>query len=137
MTEAEALELVTLYVDTAGTSFGLYATFTFAYLTVAYFVGVQLTTFQVRLISCIYVGSAGVTAMSCYAMVHGWIKVYESTPTILEDIAIFRFGAWHIFMGFLLASGIAMSLYFMHDVRKKSAEQDVAQNSAGENYLNR
>lgn len=51
MSEAETLELISLYYSNAIDAFTVYIFFTFAYLTIAYFVGSSLTRFQVFAVS--------------------------------------------------------------------------------------
>ena len=54
MTEAEALELIPLYVDIAVTSFSVYITITFAYFTLSYLIGAKLSIFQAIAVSSLY-----------------------------------------------------------------------------------
>ena len=49
MTDAEIFELIFIAGSTALTGFGLFITFTFAYLTVAYFVGPALSKTEVAI----------------------------------------------------------------------------------------
>ena len=61
MAEAEIFELIFIAGSTALTAFGLFITFTFAYLTVAYLVGADLSKSEVGIISALYVMSALMT----------------------------------------------------------------------------
>jgi hypothetical protein len=51
MTEAEALELIAIYVTNAHEGFTLYLSVTFAYLITAYLVGSKLSPFQALAVS--------------------------------------------------------------------------------------
>jgi hypothetical protein len=54
MSEAELFELVFIAGTTAMTAFSFFITFTFAYLTVAYFLGSNLSTLEVMIVSAVY-----------------------------------------------------------------------------------
>ena len=58
MTEAEAMELLLACVSNTISGFTVNISFTFAYLTAAFFVGARLTLFQTIAVSCLYVASA-------------------------------------------------------------------------------
>jgi len=68
MTEAEAIETLSILGANGATYFTLFTTFTFAYLTVAYFVGASLTRFQCIAVSAIYFFTASMMGASTMVM---------------------------------------------------------------------
>ena len=122
MTEAEVLEAVALYIDTSISSIALYASFIFAYLTTAYFVGEKLTNYQARMVSILYVASTGIMVASSFGTVHAWIHIVETHKTLLDEVPIFMFHGWHYSLGTIMIAGIFAGLYFMHDVRRRRQE---------------
>ena len=58
MSDAEVMELLALYGDTSINAFAIYITFTFGYLTVAYFVGARMSKFQAGMTTLLYVVAA-------------------------------------------------------------------------------
>ena len=66
MTEAEALDLIVGFGANATSGFAIYISFTFAFLTLSYFVGSKLTTFQAIVVSVIYIiGAIGPAVSAC------------------------------------------------------------------------
>ena len=118
MTESEVVEAVALYVDTSLNAIALYASFTFAYLTAAYFIGVSLTSFQVRMVTALYVASAAICTASSFATVQAWTYVVSSYPTLLNALPVLAFDDWHYFLSAVMVAGILASMYFMHDIRQ-------------------
>ncbi len=114
------MEVVAVYMSTALTAFAIYASFTFAYLTAAYFVGSKLSGFQSALVSTLYVASGIVTTSSSYAMVQGWGEMVSIYPTLLDNLPVYSFRGWHYYITAVMLAGIFASLYFMHDIRSKS-----------------
>ena len=64
MSEAEFLEIINLHAGNAITSFTVYVTFLFGYMTAAYFVGAKLSLLQVTIVSLIYTLAASVWAVA-------------------------------------------------------------------------
>jgi len=119
MSESETLLVVNEYGGTAVSCFALYTSILFAYLTVAYFVGAKLSTFQSRAVSGLFIAAAGVAAIACVSAVHAWIAILGDRPTALDQVPFFVYRIWHYYMGGMLVAGIIVSLYFMYDVRCK------------------
>ena len=123
MTEAEVIEAAAQYVDTSLSAIALYASFTFAYLTAAYFIGSNLRPFQARMVSVLYVASAGIMTSSSFATVQAWTHMVHTYPTILNDLAVLDFGGWHYCLSAVMVAGIFASLYFLHDIRSAKDTQ--------------
>ena len=122
MAEAELWELIAVHAANAMTAFNIYLTVTFAYLLAAYFVGAKLSKLQTGLISGLFIFSAG----------SGWLAmfIYLRRAAIFQDMLAseseiyartFLMGGkfWSVYMAILLALGMAVSLYFMYDIRRK------------------
>lgn len=121
MSEAEVIESAFIMGAGAISCFTVYLTVIFAYLAAAYLVGAELSRFQVAVLSGLFVAAEIITTAICCASVLGWEKLIEVHPSILTTIAFFTFGAWHVYMAIMLATGIFVGLYFMHDIRRHGA----------------
>ncbi|MFT4562629.1 MAG: hypothetical protein ACI9BW_002375 [Gammaproteobacteria bacterium] len=121
MTEAEALELIPIYVDVAVTSFSMYLTMTFGYFTVAYLVGAKLSRFQMLAISSLYLYGAGGSAVTAFIQIQAWAKIKEEYTTILDEFAFWNAEFWLISIPGLTVAGIFLGLYFMWNIREGSA----------------
>lgn len=64
MTEAEAIELIAIFTTNVIASNTIYLSFTFAYLTAAYFVGASLSRFQAIFVSVLYALAANGAMMT-------------------------------------------------------------------------
>lgn len=117
MTEAEALELISMYVDIAVSSFSIYLTITFAYLTVAFFVGKSLSTFQAVAISSLYLIGAGSAIANLVIQLQAWGKIKELYTTILDEFFFWEAEFWLAYMPTLMIGGVLIGLYFMWNVR--------------------
>ncbi|MEQ8694609.1 MAG: hypothetical protein RIC85_04720 [Gammaproteobacteria bacterium] len=122
MTEAEILELVSLYYGNAIEAFTIYITFTFAYLTVAYFVGSKLTRFQVFVVSGLYLISALSTTLGSIMPMLAWGELLANRDTLLSKFPVWDGEMWVVNMGIIFLVGIVVSFYFMYDVRSKSVQ---------------
>ena len=120
MSEAETLELISLYYGNAIDAFTIYISFTFAYLTIAYFVGSALTRFQVIAASGLYLISAMSAALGTVMPVLAWGELLASRETTLAKFDLWNADIWIPYMGIILAGGILVSLYFMFDVRVRA-----------------
>jgi hypothetical protein len=120
MTEAEILELVAMYAEGAMTAYSIYLTITFAYMTVAYFVGDKLSHFQVAAASGLYLVGSLTGLLSAYVHVHAWSTLKSEFPGGLSalDSSIWWNGEfWKVLIAASLFFGILVSLYFMYNVR--------------------
>ena len=120
MTEPEVMEMVNLYAGNALTSYTLWVSFTFAYLTVAYLVGTKLTNIQLLIASSLYVITG--TAFTLSAITHT-----ESFAALIYKYPDFRptelwLLPWSLFTWIILGGGMIASLYFMWDVRNSKSE---------------
>ena len=120
MTEAEAIEALTNIGEVAATYAGLWLSSTFAYLSVCYFVGKSLTTFECLLVSVLYGSSALMFAAAGIGYANSWFLLRAREETILDSIWLFNgmenymAGAAVVFFG-----GTLVSLYFMYNVRHR------------------
>ncbi len=117
MTEAEALEMIAIYIANAIESFSLYFAFLATYLVTAYFVGRNLSRFQAFAVSGAYCVAAIVISLSLIVSVQAWIAVKESNPTVLDEVLLYNSTLWLVSMPIILFAGILISLYFMWQVR--------------------
>ncbi len=117
MTEAEVIESAFLMGAGAVSLFAIYISVIFAYLAVAYFVGADLTKFQVVVVSGLFVAAEAITTATCTANVLGWEKLIALYPSVLNTIPFYTLGIWHKYMAGMLCAGIVVGLYFMYNIR--------------------
>ena len=126
MTEAE-MRAATMLVevgDITVTFMGAWVSLTFAYLTAAYFIGRNLSSFQCWAISVFYVVIAVVFSMSSVGYAKTWSFLYHRDPTIFDGIWEFRFPWWGEASAFFFYGGILVALYFMYNVRNATGHDD-------------
>jgi len=117
MTEAEALELIPLYLDIAVTSFSVYITITFAYFTLSYFIGAKLSTFQAVAVSGFYLVGAGSALVNTVSHIQAWGKIKETYTTTLDEFVFWNADFWLAYMPTLMIVGIFIGFYFMWNIR--------------------
>ena len=118
MSEAEALEVLSDFANNTATYFTMFVSFTFAYLTVAYFVGRSLSRFQCLAISGLYTISAAVSGVTTVGWAQAWMILREREKTMVDQVPLFNDIGWIGSVSFLLITIAVVSLYFMYDVRK-------------------
>ena len=124
MSEAEILELVSLYYGNAIDAFTIFISFTFAYLTVAYFIGPALTKFQAGAATGLYILSSASAAVGSILPMLAWSELLGSKETTLGQFQIWDGVFWISYMGLIHAVAIFVSLYFMFDVRRRAKLED-------------
>ena len=148
MSEAEILELIAIYTTNALTSLTVYVSFTFGYLTVAYFVGSKLSRFQVIATSSIYIVSAfgmmfSTVGIGAIFFIGLWLTKENlfrhsfnarevanravGTSQLPQDSMIlssliWNGALWIVCIPIGLTLGILVSLYFMYDCRKAGSD---------------
>lgn len=125
MTEAEVLELVAIYIDNSMTSYSLWLTMTFAYMTVAYFIGGKLSIFQIWAVSGLYLVGSLSAVIVCYMHIYAWTTLRSEFPGGISalDGSIFWSGdLWRILIAVSLLIGNLVSFYFMYNVRNSDAK---------------
>jgi len=120
MTEAEALDLIVGFGANATSGFAIYISFTFAFLTLSYFVGSKLTTFQAIVVSVIYIIGAIGPAVSAYSHIRAIAEIQASRPTLLDGLFGWDQTVFLIWEPVLAAIGILLSLYFLYDARREN-----------------
>jgi hypothetical protein len=122
MTEVDALELAATFTGNSFTSFAIFISFTFGFLATAFFVGSKLTRFQALAAAGGYLVSAGAMASACVAWLQAFVALKNSKATFLDTIPLFNGDVWVPGSSFILILGMAISLYFMWDVRRPKTE---------------
>jgi hypothetical protein len=121
VTEAEIFELMFIAGSTALTALGLFLTFTFAYLTVAYFVGSRLSKTEVLIVSGVYlianlmvvsVAMANISAMGSFQLEIENSDVYQRILFFM-DADIYLVLAPIVFL-----LGTLVCFFFMWGVRR-------------------
>ncbi len=120
MSEAEVIELSIGFGANAISTFTLFISMTFAYLTLCHFVGAKLSRFQSIAISIVYVIGATAPAASAYTHMAAIQKLQSKYPSLLDSIPGFDMEPWLIWEPIGVLSIIGMSLYFMYEVRRNS-----------------
>jgi hypothetical protein len=126
MAEAELFELVFVAGATAMTAFTLAVTFTFAYLTVAYFVGAKLSRLEMGVVTggyliaslmCFSVVMANVSAMRVFQEELAESRVYQRIALFM-DARIYEVGVPAVYL-----LSVVTCLVFMWNVRRSRTER--------------
>ena len=120
MTEAEAIEALSNIAINVTAFFSIFISITFAYLTVAYLVGRDLSRFQLTAINSLYVLCTLLMGAATAGWNEAWIKLHSREATVISDIWIIDAIAWTEGLYLMLASIVFASIYFMYDIRKQN-----------------
>ncbi|MGR8946685.1 MAG: hypothetical protein ACU84Q_01470 [Gammaproteobacteria bacterium] len=120
MTEAEALEVLSDIGDNVATYFAMYISITFAYLSVAYFIGAALSRFQCIAVSILFVVSALAVGATTIGWANAWLLLKAQERTLVNDVWLFETPGIFPMVIFLLTGMAMLSLYFMYDIRRGS-----------------
>jgi hypothetical protein len=118
MTEAEVIELSIGMGANAISSFTLFISITFAYLTLCHFLGAKLTKFQAATVSFVYLVGAGSPAVSTYGYLLAQQKLQSKYPSLMDSVLAINIDIWLIWLPVMTLCILAMSLYFMIQTRK-------------------
>ena len=88
MSEADTISALAAVGDTTSSDIALWVTTTFGYLTVAYFIGKDLTRFQVGAVTGLYIVSSTLFSMS--AIAHSETSLAMSDGTAYESISFYE-----------------------------------------------
>ena len=94
MSEADAFELVAIYTANTTSFLTVYISFTFAYLTVAYFVGKALSPYQAIFVSGLFVVAALSMAACSVAQVQVIERLMSATPSLLDSLTLWNPRFW-------------------------------------------
>jgi hypothetical protein len=124
MTEAESIEGISALLASGLTAFTVFFSFTFAYLTVAYLAGPSLSKFQAIAVSVLYVASVASTGLTVFAVQQAMGEIQTTASSaVIDKLMIWDATVWHTFSILLFLSVITLSLYFMHDMRRKGSSE--------------
>lgn len=123
MSETEFIEAINLHAMSAMSAFGIYISLTFAFLTAIYLIGAKLSKAQIIMVAGLYI--AWSSAFSLVAIVH--LVAFDS---LFEEYVAFARGwlwyfPWTEFSIAVLVSGMAVSGYFVFDIRRGRIPKDV------------
>ena len=119
--DASTYEAMAMWAANAITSFSIYLTFTFAYLTAAYLAGTKLTRYQVSVISVLYTVGALISLFSVISNLELY-TVLLNQEEMLRSAITFS-GEFYIYsITPLFMVGIGVSLSFMWYVRHPKPE---------------
>lgn len=122
MSEAELYELVALYLSNCILAFTVYVTLTFGYLSVAYLVAAKLTRFQATVATCVYVFAATsciLTLLNSLSFVGALVGKLSEVSNIYDRVVLDDTAAWFYYMAVTTGSGLAASVYFFYNVRRR------------------
>jgi len=118
MSEAETLETLTAIGSASGSYITMIISFTFAYLTVAYFVGKDLSRFQCAAVTGLYIIGATLSGSAAVGYADLWVRLHDREPTIADEVWLFSTLGWVEILMVLQISVLFVSIYFMYDVRR-------------------
>ena len=123
MSEAEAVELIAMYLDNLVVSISVYLSITFAFLVVSHTVGSRLSQFQATVVSVLYIVAA-LTMYGAMLINQLWIEsLLSSNPIVLRTESlkfVMNMKFWKTALAVLIFSGILVSLYYSHDARRNT-----------------
>lgn len=112
---------INLHAANGISSFAIFLSFMFAYITAAYIAGANLTKIQVAIVSTIYVTAACSWVLSTLAHTDSFeILVSEYPNYILSPIWTLP---WSVMVAIIAGPATVASLYFMYDVRRQEKRQ--------------
>ena len=88
MSEEAIIAALTDIGETFSTFTGLWVSVTFAYLTVAYIAGKDLTRFQAGAVTGLYVVSSSLFALSALANSEAWLTTAANSNTVFTTISV-------------------------------------------------
>ncbi len=120
MSEVETIATLNHISEVSGMFMSIWVSFTFGYLTVAYFLDTVLTRFQCLCTSVLYAVTASYAATAVIAHVQAWHEVRTRSENLYNNIQLMTSEAgWEWGFIFFLTLGTITSLYFMYDVRRR------------------
>lgn len=119
--DASTHEAMAMWGANAITSFSIYLTFTFAYLTAAYLAGTKLTVYQVFVLSTLYTIGALISLASVISNLELYAVLFNQDDLLRSSIT-FTPEFWIYTITPLFMVGIGVSLSFMWYVRHPHAE---------------
>jgi hypothetical protein len=134
MTEAEIFELVFIAGTTALTSYSLFITFCFAYLTAAHFLGSRLSPLEVSIVSAIFSLSALMTISVTMANVSAMGSLQQKLvlSEIYQCIIFFMDARIYIIVVPIVSIGaVILCCYFMWSVRHPKTERPLLADVSG------
>ncbi|QFU75921.1 hypothetical protein EY643_09745 [Halioglobus maricola] len=121
MIDASTHEAMAMWSANAITSFSIYLTFTFAYLTAAYLAGAKLTKYQVFVVSTLYSAGALISLFAVINNLELYTVLLNQDETLRSSIT-FSGEFWTYYITPLFMIGIAVSLSFMWYIRHPKTE---------------
>lgn len=120
MDETEVIATLNDIADVIATYVGMWLSFTFAYLTVAYFVGKALSRFQCLTISLLYAIASAWFCAAGVAYTQAWQSLRAREESLYDTISLMTAKeGWEWGISIFLIGGTLVSLYFMYDIRKR------------------
>ena len=119
--DASTHEAMAMWGANAITSFSIYLTFTFAYLTAAYLAGTKLTVYQFFVLSTLYTIGALISLASVISNLELYAVLFNQDDLLRSSIT-FTPEFWIYTITPLFMVGIGVSLSFMWYVRHPHAE---------------
>lgn len=133
MSDAEMFELVAVYVSNCISSFTVYLSLVFSYLTVAYLIAPKLTRVQCVLATSIYL----LGAASCIAtLLYSLSVLAPIVDNLTETSQLYRqvvFGdphLWFLSMAAITVAGLIGSVVFFFNIRHTSVSSDLKQSTS-------
>ena len=121
MNESDTIEALSEISINATTYVSIFISVTFAYLTVAYIVGKQLSRFQCNAVSVLYFLIAGMAGAASLGWTMAWQTFREREASVFDELWIFNSVDWMLGMVPFIFFVMALSFYFMYDIRRNSA----------------
>ncbi len=118
MTEAELLELLCNYSQNTQGMFGLLLTVVFAYLVTAYLVGHRLSSFQLAVVSVLFIFGAGFLVIGIYGSMLRMVVFIEQLQQISPDQTFVVSRGFILGFTTIAALSVPVSLFFTYQIRR-------------------
>lgn len=121
MLDSSTHEAMAMWSANAITSFSIYLSFTFAYLTAAYLAGSKLTNYQVTVVSVLYAAGAVFSLLSVINNLELYTVLLNQSEELRSSLT-FSGEFWIYYITPLFMVGIGVSLSFMWYIRHPHEE---------------
>ena len=122
MNEFDVMELILLHAENVISSFTVFLSLLFSYMTVAYLAGKKLSTVQMAIISLIYSAASISWILSALTNAYSFESVVAEYPEYIRT-SLWEL-PWSILVIIVTCSATVASLYFMYDVRRERKAHD-------------
>lgn len=117
MTEAETIEMLNTHASNAMTSFTIYLTLTFGYLTAIYITGSKLSSLQAGFVALLYIIWAIAFALTSISHLQAFESLVSQYPKFMRSPLFFM--PWANYAIAVSAGGLLICIGFTYSIRRQ------------------